>query len=35
MFSSEFCEIIKITFFTEHLQTTAFVSWRLFFNLET
>ena len=25
VFSCEFCEISKITFFTEHLWTTAFV----------
>ena len=27
MFSCEFWEIFKNTFFAEHLQTTAFVAW--------
>ena len=30
MFSCEFGEISKKTFFTEHLWTTASVSWRAF-----
>ena len=28
VFSSEFCEVFKSTFFTEHLRTTASVLWQ-------
>ena len=33
MFSCEFCEISKNTYFTEHLWTTASVSWWIFQNI--
>ena len=29
VFSCEFCEIFKNTFFTEHLRTTASILWTL------
>ena len=34
MFSCEFCEFIKNTFFTEHLQTTASVDTKNSFKVE-